>query len=119
MHVWSFYNFFNLKESLAFMFEVPHLNEESRKNMMNSLCYMETVNKAGKQKEFRGIDHGDDQAVILNLNNKLSQFLDDDSTWSLNLDNTFFHVKLICLWLFSRVFCSFVRWKFIPGINWQ
>lgn len=24
------------------MFEVPHLNEESRKNMMNSLCYMET-----------------------------------------------------------------------------
>nr|KAJ0209658.1 hypothetical protein LSAT_V11C400219500 [Lactuca sativa] len=116
MHVWGFYNFFNLKGSLAFMFEVPHLNEESLQEYDElELCYMET----GKQKEFRGIDHGDDQAVTLNLNNKLSQFLDDDSSWSLNLDNTFFHVKLSCLWLFSRVFCSFVRWKFISGINWQ
>ncbi|XP_023769854.1 trafficking protein particle complex II-specific subunit 130 homolog isoform X1 [Lactuca sativa] len=113
MHVWGFYNFFNLKGSLAFMFEVPHLNEESLQEYDElELCYMETVNNAGKQKEFRGIDHGDDQAVTLNLNNKLSQFLDDDSSWSLNLDNTFFHVKL-------RVFCSFVRWKFISGINWQ
>lgn len=103
------------------MFEVPHLNEESLQEYDElELCYMETgvvyrchvfndflphviffslipniVNNAGKQKEFRGIDHGDDQAVTLNLNNKLSQFLDDDSSWSLNLDNTFFHVKLM------------------------
>ncbi|CAH1447698.1 unnamed protein product [Lactuca virosa] len=81
MPIWSFCNFFILKESLAFMFEMAHLNEESLREYDElELCYLETVNNAGKQREFGGIDHGDDQAAILNPNNKqLSQIVQDDS----------------------------------------
>ncbi|CAH1447699.1 unnamed protein product [Lactuca virosa] len=72
---------FGVSESLAFMFEMAHLNEESLREYDElELCYLETVNNAGKQREFGGIDHGDDQAAILNPNNKqLSQIVQDDS----------------------------------------
>ncbi|KAI3753784.1 hypothetical protein L2E82_25847 [Cichorium intybus] len=79
--VWSFCNFFILKESLAFIFEMAHLNEESLREYDElELCYLETVNNAGKRREFGGMEHGDDQATILNPNNKqLSQMVLDNS----------------------------------------
>ncbi|KAI3509871.1 hypothetical protein L1887_25395 [Cichorium endivia] len=79
--VWSFCNFFILKESLAFIFEMAHLNEESLREYDElELCYLETVNNAGKRREFGGMEHGDDQAAILNPNNKqLSQMVLDNS----------------------------------------
>ncbi|XP_027061257.1 trafficking protein particle complex II-specific subunit 130 homolog isoform X1 [Coffea arabica] len=81
MPVWNFCNFFILKESLAFMFEIAHLHEDSLREYDElELCYLETVNISGKQREFGGMDHGDDQAAVLNLGKKaLTQMVQDDS----------------------------------------
>ncbi|KAA8523852.1 hypothetical protein F0562_010275 [Nyssa sinensis] len=81
MPIWNFCNFFILKESLAFMFEMAHLHEDSLREYDElELCYLETVNMTGKQKDFGGMDHGDDQAAVLNPGNKpLTQIVQDDS----------------------------------------
>lgn len=81
MPVWSFCNFFILKESLAFMFEMAHLHEDSLREYDElELCYLETVNMTGKHSDFGGMDHGDDQAALLNPGNKpLTQIVQDDS----------------------------------------
>ncbi|XP_044472800.1 trafficking protein particle complex II-specific subunit 130 homolog isoform X2 [Mangifera indica] len=81
MPVWNFCNFFILKEILAFIFEIAHLYEDALREYDElELCYLETVNVTGKQREFGGIDHGDDQAALLNPANKaLTQIVQDDS----------------------------------------
>lgn len=81
MPVWNFCNFFILKESLAFMFEMAHLYEDALREYDElELCYLETVNMTGKQREFGGLDHGDDQAALLNSESKpLTQIVQDDS----------------------------------------
>nr|XP_043628055.1 trafficking protein particle complex II-specific subunit 130 homolog isoform X2 [Erigeron canadensis] len=79
--VWSFCNFFILKESLAFMFEMAHLHEDSLREYDElELCYLETVNIAGKQRDFGGMEQGDDQAALLDPTKKpLTQIVQDDS----------------------------------------
>ncbi|KAL8171962.1 hypothetical protein V2J09_023766, partial [Rumex salicifolius] len=81
MPVWNFCNFFILKESLAFMFDVAHLHEDSLREYDElELCYLETVNMNGKQRDFGGMDEGDDQAVLLKPGNKpLTEIVQDDS----------------------------------------
>ncbi|KAL4184248.1 hypothetical protein AMTRI_Chr10g100 [Amborella trichopoda] len=82
MPVWNFCNFFILKESLAFMFEMAHLHEDSLREYDElELCYLETVNTRGvKHKDFGGLDNGDDRAAFLNHAYKpLSQFVLDDT----------------------------------------
>ncbi|GAU32716.1 hypothetical protein TSUD_101370 [Trifolium subterraneum] len=81
MPVWNFCNFFILKESLAFIFEMAHLHEDALREYDElELCYLETVNMAGKQRDFGGADHGDDQAAIINPGNKaLTQIVQEDS----------------------------------------
>ncbi|XP_004487746.1 trafficking protein particle complex II-specific subunit 130 homolog [Cicer arietinum] len=81
MPVWNFCNFFILKESLAFMFEMAHLHEDALREYDElELCYLETVNMTGKQRDFGGADHGDDQAAILNPGKKaLAQIVQEDS----------------------------------------
>ncbi|KAL5972557.1 hypothetical protein ACLOJK_039361 [Asimina triloba] len=82
MPVWNFCNFFILKESLAFMFEMAHLHEDALREYDElELCYLETVNASNiRQKDFGGLDHGDDQAAFLNPGYKpLSQIVQDDS----------------------------------------
>ncbi|XVE80201.1 hypothetical protein DITRI_Ditri14bG0120700 [Diplodiscus trichospermus] len=78
---WNFCNFFILKESLAFMFEMAHLHEDALREYDElELCYLETVNVGGKRREFGGLDRGNDQAVLLNPGNKpLTQIVQDDS----------------------------------------
>lgn len=79
--VWNFCNFFILKESLAFMFEMAHLYEDSLREYDElELCYLETVNIAGRLRDFGGLDKGDDQAALLRPGNKpLTQTVQDDS----------------------------------------
>ncbi|PWA48337.1 CLUB [Artemisia annua] len=79
--VWSFCNFFILKESLAFMFEIAHLHEDSLREYDElELCYLETVNMAGKLRDFGGMENGDDQAALLTPGKKpLTQIVQDDS----------------------------------------
>ncbi|CAJ2659893.1 unnamed protein product [Trifolium pratense] len=81
MPVWNFCNFFILKESLAFIFEMAHLHEDALREYDElELCYLETVNMSGKQRDFGGADHGDDQAAIINPGNKaLTQIVQEDS----------------------------------------
>ncbi|KAG4109172.1 hypothetical protein ERO13_1Z049674v2 [Gossypium hirsutum] len=81
MPIWNFCNFFILKESLAFMFEIAHLHEDALREYDElELCYLETVNMGGKRREFGGLDHGDDQAALLIPGNKsLTQIVQDDS----------------------------------------
>ncbi|KAJ9562836.1 hypothetical protein OSB04_007996 [Centaurea solstitialis] len=81
MPVWSFCSFFILKESLAFMFDMAQLHEDSLREYDElELCYLETVNNAGKHRDFGGMDHGDDQAALLDPDNKhLSQIVQDNS----------------------------------------
>lgn len=81
MPVWNFCNFFILKESLAFMFEMAHLHEDALREYDElELCYLETVNMNGKHKEFGGVEHGDDEAALLNPGNKaLTEIVQDDS----------------------------------------
>ncbi|XP_022139450.1 trafficking protein particle complex II-specific subunit 130 homolog [Momordica charantia] len=81
MPVWNFCNFFILKESLAFMFEMAQLHEDALREYDElELCYLETVNMTAKQRDFGGIDHGDNQATLLNPGSKpLTQIVQDDS----------------------------------------
>ncbi|XP_007021308.2 PREDICTED: trafficking protein particle complex II-specific subunit 130 homolog [Theobroma cacao] len=81
MPIWNFCNFFILKESLAFMFEMAHLHDDALREYDElELCYLETVNMGGKHREFGGLDHGDDQAALLNPGNKpLTHIVQDDS----------------------------------------
>ncbi|XP_072967232.1 trafficking protein particle complex II-specific subunit 130 homolog [Typha angustifolia] len=81
MPVWNFCNFFILKESLAFMFEMAHLHEDSLREYDElELCYLETVNAPGKHRDFGGLESGDDQAALLNPGFKiLTQIVQDDS----------------------------------------
>ncbi|EMS62291.1 hypothetical protein TRIUR3_28098 [Triticum urartu] len=78
--IWNFCNFFILKESLAFMFEVTNLHEDSLREYDElELCYSESVNLPGKPREFGGLDTGDDQAALLNPGFKaLTQIVQDD-----------------------------------------
>ncbi|KAK1583173.1 hypothetical protein Q3G72_021549 [Acer saccharum] len=81
MPIWNFCNFFILKESLAFMFEMAHLHEDALREYDElELCYLETVNMTGKQREFGGVENGDEEAALLNFENKpLTQIVQDDS----------------------------------------
>ncbi|XP_057964025.1 trafficking protein particle complex II-specific subunit 130 homolog [Malania oleifera] len=81
MPVWNFCNFFILKESLAFIFEMAHLHEDSLREYDElELCYLETVNVPGKLRDFGGVEHVDDQAALLNPGKKpLTQIVQDDS----------------------------------------
>ncbi|KAL3503259.1 hypothetical protein ACH5RR_037708 [Cinchona calisaya] len=83
MPIWNFCNFFILKESLAFMFDIAHLHEDSLREYDElELCYLETVNNSGKQRDFGGMDHGDDQAAVLELGKKaLTQMVQDDDSF--------------------------------------
>ncbi|KAL6638430.1 hypothetical protein ACP70R_023925 [Stipagrostis hirtigluma subsp. patula] len=78
--IWNFCNFFILKESLAFMFEMSNLHEDSLREYDElELCYSESVNSPGKHREFGGLDTGDDQAALLNPGFKaLTQIVQDD-----------------------------------------
>ncbi|RAL45497.1 hypothetical protein DM860_014886 [Cuscuta australis] len=81
MPVWNFCNFFILKESLAFMFEIAHLHEDALREYDElELCYLETVNMNGKKRDFGGMEHGDDQAALLDPAKKaLMHIVQDDS----------------------------------------
>jgi len=78
--IWNFCNFFILKESLAFMFEMSNLHEDSLREYDElELCYSESVTSPGKHREFGGLDTGDDQAALLNPGFKaLTQIVQDD-----------------------------------------
>ncbi|CAA0840338.1 Trafficking protein particle complex II-specific subunit 130 homolog [Striga hermonthica] len=81
MPVWNFCNFFILKESLAFMFEIAHLHEDALREYDElELCYLETVNMVGKKRNFGGVEQGDDQAMLFDPGRKpLTQIVHDDS----------------------------------------
>ncbi|XP_078436829.1 TRAPP II complex TRAPPC10/CLUB [Wolffia australiana] len=82
MPTWNFCNFFILKESLAFMFEMAHLHEDALREYDElELCYLETVNSSTiKRREFGGCQQGDDQAALLNPDSKpLTQIVQEDS----------------------------------------
>ncbi|XP_051133822.1 trafficking protein particle complex II-specific subunit 130 homolog [Andrographis paniculata] len=81
MPIWNFCNFFILKESLAFMFEIAHLHEDALREYDElELCYLETVNMIGRQRDFGGLERGDDQAMLLDTGRKaLTQIVQDDS----------------------------------------
>ncbi|KZV53009.1 trafficking protein particle complex subunit 10, partial [Dorcoceras hygrometricum] len=81
MPVWNFCNFFILKESLAFMFEIAHLHEDALREYDElELCYLETVNMVGRQRDFGGLEPADDQAILLDPAKKaLTQIVQDDS----------------------------------------
>ncbi|CAM8954601.1 unnamed protein product [Rhodiola kirilowii] len=81
MPVWNFCNFFILKESLAFIFEMAQLHDDALREYDElELCYLETVHNSGKQREFGGADRGDDQAALLGPGSKpLAQIAQDDS----------------------------------------
>ncbi|XP_058219779.1 trafficking protein particle complex II-specific subunit 130 homolog isoform X1 [Rhododendron vialii] len=100
MPVWNFCNFFILKESLAFMFEMAHLHEDALREYDElELCYLETVNMTGKQREFGGMDKGDDQAALLKPGNKpLTQIVQDDSFREFEFRQYLFacQAKLLC-----------------------
>jgi ABC-type cobalt transport system substrate-binding protein len=69
------------QESLAFIFEMAHLHEDALREYDElELCYLETVNMPGKQRDFGGFDGEDDQAVLLKPGSKpLTQIVQDDS----------------------------------------
>ncbi|KAI3949933.1 hypothetical protein MKW92_020009 [Papaver armeniacum] len=70
------------RESLAFMFQMAHLHEDSLREYDElELCYLETVNTSAlRKRDFGGMDQGDDQAALLKPEYKpLSQIVQDDS----------------------------------------
>ncbi|KAF3336304.1 Trafficking protein particle complex II-specific subunit 130 [Carex littledalei] len=80
MPIWNFCNFFILKESVAFMFEMANLHEDALREYDElELCYSETAGTPGKHRDFGGIDNGDDQAALLNPGFKqLTLIVQDD-----------------------------------------
>ncbi|EPS62402.1 hypothetical protein M569_12386, partial [Genlisea aurea] len=81
MPVWNFLNFFILKESLAYMFEIAHLHEDALREYDElELCYLETVNAGAKKRDFGGLDPGDEVAMLLDPGKKaLIHIIQDDS----------------------------------------
>ncbi|XWS27962.1 hypothetical protein CRYUN_Cryun25bG0025300 [Craigia yunnanensis] len=106
MPIWNFCNFFILKESLAFMFEMAHLHEDALREYDElELCYLETVNMGGKRREFGGLDHGDDQAALLNPGNKpLTQIVQDDSFREFEFRQYLFACQSTLLFKLNRAF---------------
>ncbi|CAN4104154.1 unnamed protein product [Withania somnifera] len=106
MPVWNFCNFFILKESLAFMFEIAHLHEDALREYDElELCYLETVNMTGKQRDFGGADSGDDQAALLNPGKKaLNQIVQDDSFREFDFRQYLFSCQSKLLFKLSRPF---------------
>ncbi|XP_021726056.1 trafficking protein particle complex II-specific subunit 130 homolog isoform X1 [Chenopodium quinoa] len=106
MPIWNFCNFFILKESLAFMFEMAHLHEDSLREYDElELCYLETVNVSGKRKEFGGMDQGDDQAALVNPGIKpLAQIVQDDSFREFEFRQYLFACQAKLLFKLSRPF---------------
>ncbi|XP_009769983.1 trafficking protein particle complex II-specific subunit 130 homolog isoform X1 [Nicotiana sylvestris] len=106
MPVWNFCNFFILKESLAFMFEIAHLHEDALREYDElELCYLETVNMTGKQRDFGGMDSEDDQAALLNPGKKaLNQIVQDDSFREFDFRQYLFACQSKLLFKLSRPF---------------
>ncbi|KAM3744535.1 hypothetical protein ACB098_06G059500 [Castanea mollissima] len=106
MPVWNFCNFFILKESLAFMFEMAHLFEDALREYDElELCYLETVNMTGKLRDFGGVDRGDDQAALLNPGNKpLTQIVQDDSFREFEFRQYLFSCQSKLLFKLKRAF---------------
>lgn len=106
MPVWNFCNFFILKESLAFMFEMAHLFEDALREYDElELCYLETVNMPGKLRDFGGVDRGDDQAALLNPGNKpLTQIVQDDSFREFEFRQYLFSCQSKLLFKLKRAF---------------
>ncbi|KAL7143291.1 hypothetical protein ABFS83_08G182000 [Erythranthe nasuta] len=106
MPVWNFCNFFILKESLAFMFEIAHLHEDALREYDElELCYLETVNMAGKRRDFGGLEQGDDQATLLDPGKKaLAQIVQDDSFREFEFRQYLFACQAKLLFKLSRPF---------------
>ncbi|KAL6999451.1 hypothetical protein U1Q18_000613 [Sarracenia purpurea var. burkii] len=120
MPVWSFCNFFILKESLAFMFELAHLYEDSLREYDElELCYLETVNMTVKQRDFGGMERGDEQAALLNPGNKqLTQIVQDDSFREFEFRQYLFACQAKLLFKLSRPFEVASRgYSFIIGFS--
>ncbi|KAL7186352.1 hypothetical protein ACSBR2_028154 [Camellia fascicularis] len=119
MPVWNFCNFFILKESLAFMFEMAHLHEDSLREYDElELCYLETV-MSGKHRDFGGMDRGDDQAAVLNPGNKpLTQITQDDSFREFEFRQYLFACQAKLLFKLNRPFEVASRgYSFIIGFS--
>ncbi|KAK6934303.1 TRAPP II complex TRAPPC10, C-terminal [Dillenia turbinata] len=120
MPVWNFCNFFILKESLAFMFEMAHLHEDSLREYDElELCYLETVNMAGKQRDFGGIEHGDESAALLNPGKKLlAQIVQDDTFREFDFRQYLFACQSKLLFKLNRPFEVASRgYSFIIGFS--
>ncbi|XP_022848389.1 trafficking protein particle complex II-specific subunit 130 homolog isoform X1 [Olea europaea var. sylvestris] len=106
MPVWNFCNFFILKESLAFMFEISHLHEDALREYDElELCYSETVNIAGRQRDFGGMERGDDQATLLDPGKiALTQIVQDDSFREFEFRQYLFACQAKLLFKLSRPF---------------
>ncbi|CAI9756874.1 unnamed protein product [Fraxinus pennsylvanica] len=106
MPVWNFCNFFILKESLAFMFEIAHLHEDALREYDElELCYSETVNMAGRLRDFGGMEKGDDQATLLDPGKKsLTQIVQDDSFREFEFRQYLFASQAKLLFKLSRPF---------------
>ncbi|KAK2993008.1 hypothetical protein RJ640_004520 [Escallonia rubra] len=114
--VWNFCNFFILKESLAFMFEMSHLHEDSLREYDElELCYLET----GKHRDFGGMDRGDDHAALLNPGNKpLMQIVQDDSFREFEFRQYLFASQAKLLFKLNRPFEVASRgYSFIIGFS--
>ncbi|KAI3466144.1 hypothetical protein Pfo_022807 [Paulownia fortunei] len=106
MPVWNFCNFFILKESLAFMFEIAHLHEDALREYDElELCYLETVNMVGKQRDFGGVEREDDQATLLDPGKKaLTQIVQDDSFREFEFRQYLFSCQAKLLFKLNRPF---------------
>ncbi|XP_059661539.1 trafficking protein particle complex II-specific subunit 130 homolog isoform X2 [Cornus florida] len=120
MPIWNFCNFFILKESLAFMFEMAHLHEDSLREYDElELCYSETVNNMnGKQRDFGGMDRGDDQAALVSGNKPLTQIVQDDSFREFEFRQYLFACQAKLLFKLNRPFEVASRgYAFIIGFS--
>eukprot|EP00268_Persea_americana_P056755 TRINITY_DN6742_c0_g1_i1.p1 TRINITY_DN6742_c0_g1~~TRINITY_DN6742_c0_g1_i1.p1 ORF type:complete len:1210 (-),score=246.92 TRINITY_DN6742_c0_g1_i1:638-4267(-) len=121
MPVWNFCNFFILKESLAFMFEMAHLHEDALREYDElELCYLETVNSSAiRHREFGGLDSGDDQAALLKPGYKpLSQIVQDDSFREFEFRQYLFACQSKLLFKLNRPFEVASRgYSFIIGFS--
>ncbi|CAN6842044.1 unnamed protein product [Brassica oleracea var. botrytis] len=116
MPIWNFCNFFILKESLAFIFEIAHLHEDALREYDElELCYLETVNMPGKQRDFGGFDSEDDQAALLKPGSKpLTQMVHDDSFREFDFRQYLFACQSRLLFKLNRPFeVSFRGYSFV------
>ncbi|KAF5948872.1 hypothetical protein HYC85_014829 [Camellia sinensis] len=108
-----------MPESLAFMFEMAHLHEDSLREYDElELCYLETV-MSGKHRDFGGMDRGDDQAAVLNPGNKpLTQITQDDSFREFEFRQYLFACQAKLLFKLNRPFEVASRgYSFIIGFS--